>query len=67
MPPPFVLISILDREVVWSRWFYCHLYTFLDIMPLDIMSDDQGAPRQKILKIVGHVRSERRISGSLIY
>ncbi len=30
------------------------------------MSDDQGAPRLTFLKIVGHVRRDRRISGSLI-
>ena len=29
------------------------------------MSDDQGAPCQTFLKIVGHVRRDRRISGSL--
>ncbi len=58
MPPPFVLISILGREVFGKRWFYCHLYTFLDIMPLDIMSDDQGAPCQTFLKIVGNVRRD---------
>ncbi len=42
-----------------------NLYTFPYIMPLDIMSDDPGAPRQTFLKIVGHVRRDRRISGSL--
>ncbi len=30
------------------------------------MSDDQGAPRQTFLKIVRHVRRDRRISGSLL-
>ncbi len=34
-------------------------------MSLDIMSDDQGASRQTFLKIVRHVRRDRRISGSL--
>ena len=29
------------------------------------MSDDPGAPRQTFLKIVRHVRRDRRISGSL--
>ena len=41
-------------------------YSFLHILPLDIMSDDPGAPRQTFLKIVGHVRRDRRISGSLV-
>ncbi len=37
----------------------------MNILPPDIMSDNPGAPRQTFLKIVGHVRRDQRISGSL--
>ncbi len=65
MAPTFLLKSIKSKEIFSKRWFYPFFFSFLDIIPLDIMSDDPGAPRQTFLKIVGHVRRDRRISGSL--
>ena len=65
MAPTLALKSIKSKEISCKQWFYPFLHTFLGIIPLDIMSDDPGGPRQTFLKIVRHVQRDRRISGSL--
>ncbi len=58
-------LDTLTDEAGFLRRTSSFLLVIQGIMPLDIMSDDQGASRQTCLKIVGHVRRDQRILGSL--